>query len=102
MQAVLPEQAKVSGTLRFLLNEMRQDRSDAHSHPKWLENLRLHVSEGGQIQVVLLVDRPAFTTVKRAFCAECPERAEAINAAGAWAQSMRDGLAAALALDPGE
>ena len=58
-------------------------------------------TEDGRTQIVLSVDRPAFTTVMNAYCDGCMEREEALRAAETWAQDMREGLAAELSLAPG-
>ena len=66
-----------------------------------LDGLVHFETSDGRSQVVLSVDRPAFTTVMNAYCSDCTEKEEALKAAEAWAHDIRDGLAAELSLASG-
>jgi hypothetical protein len=55
-----------------------------------------------QEQLVLEVNGPAFTSLRFAFCNGCPEQLAAKADASAWANGLRDGLSAALALKTGQ
>jgi hypothetical protein len=55
-----------------------------------------------QVQLVVEVIGPAFTSLRFAFCNGCPEQLAAKADASAWANGLRDGLSAALALKTGQ
>ena len=102
-QAVLPKEAKVSEDVYSAAEEavQQQQRGGTGNDSALLNELVHFEIEDGHTQIVLSVDRPAFTTVMNAYCDDCTEREEALKAAEAWAQDMREGLAAELSLAPG-
>ena len=103
-QAVLPKEAKVSEDVYRAAKEaakQQQQRGGAGNQKALLDDLVHFETVDGRSQVVLSVDRPAFTTVMNAYCSDCTEKEEALKAAEAWAHDIRDGLAAELSLASG-
>lgn len=56
----------------------------------------------GRDSLVLEVNGPAFASALHAFCIGCPEKKAGEAEANAWAQRLRDGVAAALPLSSGQ
>ena len=69
IQAALPERVKISEGVKHALWNARQLNGSSELTPDWLQELVHFPSEDGEMaRIVLSIDRPAFTTVMKAFC----------------------------------